>query len=186
MGTPGNSENTTGWGGDQGLPGAEWQLWAENHREVQSKCRWKLNDLKRSGALDIYLFCTDGPWWKLSRQCTPRAVCNAASSTRSAPPPVSSAVRTLSRQYPSCVKSWEDNWEVLSTFKRQNRSLHVSYIPQNSLQAIFCPIGLDLYNANSLLMIFSKKSANKDATNVHSSNSGSVPCTIDPSFMEIA
>ena len=105
-----------------------------------------LNDLKSRGVLDVYLFCTDGLCGMTIQAVYPQSrlqrciVHQIRSSTRFVSwkdikqvvadlKKIHTAVtldeaeenllqfgETWRKQYPSCVKSWEDNWEALSTF----------------------------------------------------------------------
>lgn len=105
-----------------------------------------LNDLKSRGVLDVYLFCTDGLCGMTIQAVYPQSrlqrciVHQIRSSTRFVSwkdikqvvadlKKIYTAVtldeaeenllqfgETWRKQYPSCVKSWEDNWEALSTF----------------------------------------------------------------------
>lgn len=105
-----------------------------------------LNDLKSRGVLDVYLFCTDGLCGMTIQAVYPQSrlqrciVHQIRSSTRffswkdikqvvADLKKIHTAVtldeaeenllqfgETWRKQYPSCVKSWEDNWEALSTF----------------------------------------------------------------------
>lgn len=107
-----------------------------------------LNELKSRGAMDVYLFCTDGlcgmmqaieavfPNSRLQR-CIVHQI--RASTRFVSYKDIKQVIADLKKiykavtldeaeenllafgerwrkQYPSCVKSWEDNWEVLSTF----------------------------------------------------------------------
>ena len=105
-----------------------------------------LNDLKSRGVLDVYLFCTDGLCGMTIQAVYPQSrlqrciVHQIRSSTRFVSwkdikqvvadlKKIHTAVtldeaeenllqfgETWRKQYSSCVKSWEDNWEALSTF----------------------------------------------------------------------
>ncbi len=69
--------------------------------EYESSKFWLnvLNDLKSRGVLDVYLFCVDGlkGLWRPLGRSIPKARYSGASSTRSAPLPALSAIRTSSR-----------------------------------------------------------------------------------------
>ena len=105
-----------------------------------------LNDLKSRGVLDVYLFCTDGLCGMTIQAVYPQSrlqrciVHQIRSSTRffswkdikqvvadlkkiytavtldEADENLLQFGETWRKQYTSCVKSWEDNWEALSTF----------------------------------------------------------------------
>ena len=103
--------------------------------EYESSKFWLnvLNDLKSRGVLDVYLFCVDGlkgfveaigavyPQSQVQR-CIVHQI---RSSTRFVSykdiKPLMADLKKVfkekwGKQYPSCVKSWEENWDILSTF----------------------------------------------------------------------
>ena len=100
-----------------------------------------LNDLKSRGVMDVYLFCTDGlrgmmeairavypqsrlqrcivhqiRWKDIKQVAADQKKIYTSATLDEAEENLLQFSEKWRKQYPSCVKSWEDNWEVLSTF----------------------------------------------------------------------
>ena len=100
-----------------------------------------LNDLKSRGVMDVYLFCTDGlrgmmeairavypqsrlqrcivhqiRWKDIKQVAADQKKIYTSATLDEAEENLLQFLEKWRKQYPSCVKSWEENWEVLSTF----------------------------------------------------------------------